>query len=136
MKAVVQDIGRVFLELVHNACQATVERVAREGDPYEPELKLATGRTATAIEIRDNGGGIPKAVRAKMFEPFFATKSGGTGTGLGLSISNDIVRAHSGTIEVACEEANRAHLPCRCRSGADQSEGQAWNSPLQERDEP
>ena len=112
VKAVAQDIGRVFLNLVQNACQATAERAAREDAPYEPELRLATQRTATAIEIRigDNGGGIPEAVRAKMFEPFFTTKTGAAGTGLGLSISNDIVRAHGGSIEVTCEEGESSEF--------------------------
>ena len=112
VKAVAQDIGRVFLNLVHNACQATAERTAREEGPYEAELRLATRRTATAIEIRigDNGGGISEAVRARMFEPFFTTKTGEAGTGLGLSISNDIVRAHGGSIEVACEEGESSEF--------------------------
>jgi two-component system, NtrC family, sensor kinase len=53
------------------------------------------------ISIRDNGTGIPPAVKDKMFNPFFTTKPAGEGTGLGLSISHDIVvKQHGGAIEV------------------------------------
>jgi two-component system NtrC family sensor kinase len=53
------------------------------------------------IRIRDNGTGIPREVKEKIFNPFFTTKPAGEGTGLGLSISHDIiVKQHSGSIEV------------------------------------
>ena len=111
-----QDMGRVFLNLVGNACQATDEKrraadagaEARPGSPapgedrYEPALTLATRRTADGIEvrIRDNGGGIPPDVIDKIFNPFFTTKPPDQGTGLGLALSNDIVRQHWGEIRV------------------------------------
>ena len=53
------------------------------------------------IRIRDNGNGIPKESREKIFSPFFTTKPTGKGTGLGLSISYDIiVTEHGGSLEV------------------------------------
>ena len=53
------------------------------------------------IRIRDNGVGIPRDVKEKMFNPFFTTKPAGEGTGPGLSITHDIiVKQHSGSIEV------------------------------------
>ena len=53
---------------------------------------------------RDNGTGIPKDVREKMFNPFFTTKPAGEGTGLGLSMSHDIVvKQHGGKIDVDTE---------------------------------
>jgi two-component system NtrC family sensor kinase len=56
------------------------------------------------IRIRDNGTGIPAAVKEKMFNPFYTTKPAGEGTGLGLSMSHDIVvKQHGGTIEVDTE---------------------------------
>ncbi|MBN1186833.1 MAG: two-component sensor histidine kinase, partial [Bacteroidales bacterium] len=57
------------------------------------------------IRIRDNGNGIPAAVRDKLFTPFFTTKPAGQGTGLGLSISYDIVvHGHNGQIKFETKE--------------------------------
>ena len=53
------------------------------------------------IRIRDNGTGIPKEVKEKIFNPFFTTKPSGEGTGLGLSMSHDIiVKQHGGSIDL------------------------------------
>jgi signal transduction histidine kinase len=60
--------------------------------------------TKVEIRIRDNGIGIPEAVKEQMFNPFFTTKPAGEGTGLGLSMSHDIVvKQHGGKIDVATE---------------------------------
>jgi len=56
------------------------------------------------IRIRDNGTGIPREVKEKMYNPFFTTKPAGEGTGLGLSMSHDIVvKQHGGKIDVDTE---------------------------------
>ena len=108
IQAVPQDMSRVFLNLVTNACQATDER--RKAEPkfekYQPTLWLKTRREDEMVEVRvrDNGTGIPESVIAKIFEPFFTTKVTTEGTGLGLSISNDIVRRHGGEMSVDSSE--------------------------------
>jgi signal transduction histidine kinase len=57
-----------------------------------------------AIIIRDNGMGIPKEIRDKIFNPFFTSKPTGKGTGLGLSISYDIItKGHNGKITFESE---------------------------------
>jgi two-component system NtrC family sensor kinase len=57
------------------------------------------------IRVKDNGDGIPKNLKDKIFQPFFTTKPTGEGTGLGLSLSYDIViKGHNGTLNVISTE--------------------------------
>ena len=108
-----QDLGRVFLNLVTNACYATDEKrklLAEEGGnaakDYQPTLKLSTRLVGDHVEIhvRDNGNGIPQSALERIFNPFYTTKPPDKGTGLGLSLSSDIMREHGGEIRVETEE--------------------------------
>ena len=107
VEVIPQDLGRVFLNMVTNACHATNSRREDESAEagYEPELRVASKRLGDQIEItiRDNGTGIPADVIDKIFNPFFTTKPTDQGTGLGLALSNDIVRQHGGEIRVNSE---------------------------------
>ncbi len=108
VEAIPGDLGRVFLNMVSNACYAVDEkRRAREaeGEQFMPEVVLSSKRTDESVEVRvrDNGSGIPQEAIDKIFNPFFTTKPTDKGTGLGLAISNDIVRQHGGTIAVTSE---------------------------------
>lgn len=107
-----QDLGRVFLNMVGNACHATDERRRKEGTDFEPTLRLATKRFEDRIEvrIRDNGSGIPPDVVDKIFNPFFTTKPTDQGTGLGLALSSDIVRQHGGAIRVDSEPNSHTEM--------------------------
>jgi len=100
-----QDIGRVFLNLVTNACYATDEKRKLDKD-YQPTLKLSTKLAGDRIEVhvRDNGTGIPESALERIFNPFYTTKPTDRGTGLGLSLSNDIVREHGGEFRVETKE--------------------------------
>ena len=101
-----QEAGRVFLNIIGNACDATDEKrraLEKAGNTsYTPTLWTTTerGEQNIRVRIRDNGDGIPPDVADRIFNPFFTTKPTGQGTGLGLSISNDIVRRYGGSIEV------------------------------------
>ncbi len=108
-----QDIGRVFLNLVTNACYAADEKrkmLAAADDEskkdYQPTLSLSTQLVGDRIEVhvRDNGTGIPESALERIFNPFYTTKPTDQGTGLGLSMSNDIIRQHGGEIRVETEE--------------------------------
>ncbi len=101
-----QDLGRVFLNLVNNACYAVHLKKKAQGRQFAPLLRISTRELGHAVEIRihDNGTGIPAEVREKIFNPFFTTKPTGDGTGLGLSISRDIVAGTGGTLEVETGE--------------------------------
>ena len=75
-------------------------------------------------EIADTGSGIPSAHLARIYDPFFTTKSIGRGTGLGLSITYGIVREHGGTIhcDSAIGQGTRFTLALPLARGAVRSE--------------
>lgn len=51
--------------------------------------------------MKDNGNGIPDAIKEKIMQPFFNTKPTGEGTGLALSLTYDmVVKGRKGSIEV------------------------------------
>ena len=108
-----QDLGRVFLNLVTNACYATDEKrkglLEEGGDAekeYQPVLRLSTRQVGDFVEVhvRDNGNGIPESALERIFNPFYTTKPPDKGTGLGLSLSSDIMREHGGEIRVDTKE--------------------------------
>jgi two-component system NtrC family sensor kinase len=99
-----QNIGRVLLNVINNAFQATNE-LSMGSEPlegYKPLVTLSTKNLGDKIQISisDNGPGIPEHIKGKIFQPFFTTKPTGSGTGLGLSLSYDIVKAHGGELKV------------------------------------
>ena len=114
IEAVPQDLSRVFLNIVTNACQATFEKqIAENADPgYEPALAVTSRKENGQVEVRikDNGPGIPEDHLKKIFEPFFTTKDTDKGTGLGLSLCHDIVRGHGGTLAVNSEVGKGAEF--------------------------
>jgi len=99
-----QDLSRVILNIVNNACAAMYEKLeGTAGKDYKPELIVKTyaENESAVIEIEDNGMGMSKAVLNKIFNAFFTTKGSGKGTGLGLSLSYDIVtQQHHGEMIV------------------------------------
>jgi predicted ATPase/signal transduction histidine kinase/tRNA A-37 threonylcarbamoyl transferase component Bud32 len=106
-----QDIGRVLLNLLHNAFDVTLDKQRKVGNGYMPSITVSTLRRGGAVEIRveDNGTGIPAQIRERIFEPFFSTKPAGAGTGLGLSISYDIVvQGHQGNLVAESKEGQGA----------------------------
>ena len=107
IELVQEDLHRVLLNMLDNACYAVQSKSATAPAAYAPTIALRTKRRDEHIEIRirDNGNGIPAAIREKIFNPFFTTKPTGQGTGLGLSLSFDIVvQGHGGEISVESEE--------------------------------
>ncbi|CAN5354422.1 hypothetical protein BH23BAC2_BH23BAC2_04350 [soil metagenome] len=109
-----QDIGRVLLNIINNAFQACtmkdlpglVEDDKRNLEGLSPTVTVSTKNLGDRIQItvKDNGPGIPNAIKDKIFQPFFTTKPTGQGTGLGLSLSYDIVKAHGGELQVKSDQ--------------------------------
>ncbi len=95
VRADVGQLRRVLLNLARNAAtaarQGKVELAARVISPADP------GR-GVRIEVRDDGPGVPAAMREQIFTPFFTTRE--KGTGLGLAFVREIVREHGGEVVV------------------------------------
>ena len=99
------QLRQVFVNVIANAVDASQENSAvlisteilapeANGDGQPP-------RNYARITIADQGRGMDKATRDRIFEPFFSTKK--RGTGLGLAIVKQIVEQHGGRISVASE---------------------------------
>jgi len=89
------QIQQVLLNLLINSTQAmpgggsitvAISTLQREGSNW------------VAIDVSDTGGGIPEALRSKVFESFLSGRP--DGTGLGLAIAKRILRSHHGDIEL------------------------------------
>lgn len=100
------QLRQVIHNLVANAEDALIEEAA-------PEIRISTraeGRDVV-LAVSDNGGGFPKEILARAFEPYVTTKA--KGTGLGLAIVKKIVDEHHGQIEIANAAPNGAQIRIR-----------------------
>jgi signal transduction histidine kinase len=101
-------LRQVFLNVILNAIDAM---------PQAGTLTVRTvgGSTVALVEVQDSGAGIPAAIRARLFEPFFTSKP--AGTGLGLAISAQIVTQHGGRSRsrVLRDRAAPSGSCCRCK---------------------
>jgi two-component system, LuxR family, sensor kinase FixL len=89
-------LRQVLRNILENAIQAS---------PKEEQICIACqeithgDRDELQIAVSDHGPGVPAALRLRILEPFFTTKT--KGTGLGLAIAERIVRSHGGLIKVS-----------------------------------
>lgn len=87
--------GQRLEQVVVNLLQNALDAVAGRPEP-SVALRVEEAGERVAVEVADNGPGIPEAVRAQVFDAFFTTKS--EGLGLGLAISRGIVEECGGTL--------------------------------------
>lgn len=92
-------LSQAVLNLLRNAAQASDSDGLRH-----VKLHILHRPEGTAIEIADDGHGIPDAIARDIFLPFFTTKAGGSG--IGLHLVRQIAVAHGGVIDVATSDAN------------------------------
>jgi two-component system NtrC family sensor kinase len=91
-----QLLGEVFMNLIINAIDVL---------PEKGTLKITMDEDReqgfVAVDVTDDGPGIPEHVLARIFDPFFTTKPKGKGTGLGLPVAQGIVRKLGGYVRAA-----------------------------------
>jgi C4-dicarboxylate-specific signal transduction histidine kinase len=89
-------VEQILINLLANALDA----VAGNGQPVVQVRArvMAENPRLASIEVADNGSGIAKAVRDRLFESFFTTKGDEQGTGLGLAVSREIARGAGGDL--------------------------------------
>lgn len=92
------QIEQVLLNLCVNARDAMTE-----GGLLKISVASHSEGKHAILEVSDNGKGIDPQHLARLYEPFFTTKSAEQGTGLGLAVVYGIVQTHEGSIEVASE---------------------------------
>lgn len=114
-----RKLQRVIFNLLLNACEAVTQA--------NPVIGVEVVATASAFEIRvkDNGPGIPDAVRNNLFDPFVSFGKP-NGTGLGLAIVSKIVSDHAGSASVETSSSSGTvvlvKLPRAERPAAEHSE--------------
>lgn len=88
----ISRLQQVILNLVGNA----VDAVSPDGGRIVVRAEMTGGKTT--ISVADNGPGIPRHMRDRLFEPFYTTKAEGKGTGLGLWICSKIMLEMGGKL--------------------------------------
>ncbi len=92
------QLRQVMLNLIRNAAESLGHGGVVTLRARETFLPFAQRRTpAVALEVEDNGPGIPPDVQQRLFDPFFTTKESGTGSGL--AIAERITEKHGGTLQ-------------------------------------
>jgi len=95
-------ISQAMTNLVKNATEAIEGFGPAQGRPEnyrgEIEVHMEQDGERITIEVMDNGVGLPKQNRSRLFEPYVTTRA--KGTGLGLAIVQKIVEQHGGTLSL------------------------------------
>jgi signal transduction histidine kinase len=121
------EFNQVILNLIVNAAHAIESAKGGRDSGILGQITVKTRALKDEVEVSvsDDGTGIPEAVQARMFEPFYTTKPIGKGSGQGLAIVHAvIVEKHQGHIEVQSETGKGStfilRLPLRENGAAEE----------------
>lgn len=90
-------------ETIEAALTSIIENSIQAG-ATEARLTVTQTPHRVAIDVADNGPGIPDADRVRVFEPFFTSKRSKGGSGLGLSIARSLLDASNASLELIPSE--------------------------------
>ena len=93
----------VFTFFISNLVKNSIQATENIEDP-KITVSIKKVRKKAIIEIQDNGVGVPKNIKEKIFEPKFTTKS--KGMGLGLSIIKNLVTNYNGNIDFSSKKGS------------------------------
>ncbi len=103
-------LQQVFMNILINACEALATLPHGQERKLRISTKFDSIQRNVEIVFKNNGPAIPEDERAKIFEPFFSTKT--SGSGIGLALCYDLVTEHNGTIRVDSGEGETAFRVC------------------------
>lgn len=89
-------LQQVFVNIISNAFDSM-----RSSPQKDLSIRVSEQGEQVLVSFADSGPGVPEALRAHVFDPFYSTKSVGEGMGLGLSITYGIVDQFGGKIEIS-----------------------------------
>lgn len=110
-------LERVLVNVLRNAMEAV--EVARNFGEGEIGVALSLSENEHVLTVKDNGGGIPKEIRPKIFKTFATKKTGGLG--YGLSHSQTIIQAHGGKITFESVEGEGTTFTVRLPDAREQN---------------
>ncbi|PJE01083.1 MAG: two-component sensor histidine kinase [Leptospira sp.] len=109
----IDELNQVWTNLLNNAIHA-LKKAKSPRIIISTSTKELAGNPYALITFSDNGTGITKEIKDRIWDPFFTTKDQGEGSGLGLGIVKGIIEKHKGTIKVDSEPGKtefKVYLP-------------------------
>ena len=108
------QINQVFLNLIVNAAHAIADVVKDSCARGKIFVRTRHSGDHVIIDFEDTGGGVPEAIRGRIFDQFFTTKEVGRGTGQGLSVARGVVvNGHGGTLDFVTESGKGSTFTVR-----------------------
>ncbi len=84
-------------QVMWNLCRNALRYCQRKPGSIAIRTRAASGVSAVELSVKDDGPGVPEAIRPHLFEPFFTTAA--TGTGLGLYIAREICEGNGASLD-------------------------------------
>ncbi|HRO12768.1 ATP-binding protein [Amaricoccus sp.] len=108
-------LRQAIVNLLDNAAQAAAE--AHPDGAGRITVRSRVDGDTVVLSVSDNGGGIPEAARARLFEPLFSTKA--YGVGLGMSVVQRVVEMHGGRIGLDTRDGGGTTIALHLPKGAE-----------------